>query len=69
MYFEYIILKRIKTEVNMFELDKQIISFIYFKCKSLGGVLGYGALEGFITYLGIIALGIFKGIEISKEKK
>ena len=53
----------------MFELDKQIISFIYFHCKTLGGVFGYGALEGFITYVGLIVLGIFKGIEISKEKK
>ena len=53
----------------MFNLDKQIISFIYNQCKTCGEAFGYGALEGFLIYMGIISLGIFKGIEISKEKK
>lgn len=53
----------------MFNLDKQIISFIYYHCKTLGGAFGYGALEGFITYIGLIILGIFKGLEITKNDK
>lgn len=53
----------------MFELDKQIISFIYTQCKTLGCAFGYGALEGLITYLGIIALGIMEGIKIKKHDK
>lgn len=53
----------------MFELDKQIISFIYYHCKTLGGAFGYGALEGFIMYLGIIVLGVVEGIKIKKHDK
>lgn len=53
----------------MFDLDKQIISFIYYHCKTLGGAFGYGALEGLITYIGLITLGIIKGLEIKKHDK
>lgn len=47
----------------MFNLDKQIISFIYYHCKTLGGVFGYGALEGLIMYSGIIMLGVMEGLK------
>lgn len=47
----------------MFKLDKQIISFIYCQCKTLGGVFGCGASEGFILYLGLITLAVFKGLK------
>ena len=48
-------------------MDSIIYNFIYSHCNSLGKVFGYGALEGFITYTGLIALGILKGLEIKKH--
>ena len=50
-------------------LDIEIYNFIYRHCYSLGKALGYGALEGFITYAGLITLGVLKGLEVKKHGK
>lgn len=53
----------------MFDLDKQIISFIYNQCKTCGEAFGYGVLEGFILYIGLIVLAVFEGLKIRKNDK
>lgn len=50
-------------------LDSIIYNFIYRHCYALGKVFGYGALEGFIMYLGIIVLGVVEGTNLKKHDK
>ena len=50
-------------------MDSIIYNFIHTHCNNLGKALGYGALEGFITYTGLIMLGVLKGLEIKKHDK
>lgn len=45
----------------MFDLDLGIIRFLYLKCKIAGAALGYGAFEGAVIYIGVIAYAFFKG--------
>lgn len=52
----------------MFNLDIAIFKFIYSNCLSLGCALGYGALEGFITYFIIIAGSTLAVIEKRRGK-
>lgn len=52
----------------MFNLDIQLLNFIYSSCKSLGNTFGYGAFEGLVMYAGLITLGIIKGKGLSKKK-
>lgn len=52
----------------MFDLDIAIFNFIYSNCLSLGSALGYGALEGFITYFIIIAGSTLAVIEKRRGK-
>lgn len=52
----------------MFNLDVAIFNFIYEQCKGLGTALGYGALEGFITYFIIIAGSALAVIEKRRGK-
>lgn len=46
----------------MFEL-------IYNSCKTLGSVFGFGALEGFIIYSGIVSYGFLKATGSNKDIK
>lgn len=55
-------------EETMFNLDIQLLNFIYSSCKSLGNTFGYGAFEGLVMYAGLITLGIIKGKGLSKKK-
>ena len=50
-------------------MDSIIYNFIHTHCNNLGKALGYGALEGFITYTGLITLGVLKGLEVKKHGK
>lgn len=50
-------------------MDSIIYNFIYTHCSALGRTFGYGTLEGFITYTGLIMLGVLKGLEIKKNDK
>lgn len=45
-----------------------MINSIYEHCKILGNVFGYGALEGFIIYSGVIVWGVLVGINSSCKK-
>lgn len=53
----------------MFDLDIAVINFIYSNCLSLGSALGYGALEGFITYFIIIAGTTLAVLEQKRGKR
>lgn len=46
-----------------------MFDIIYNSCKTLGSVFGFGALEGFIIYSGIIVYGILRATEGNKDKK
>lgn len=50
-------------------MDSIIYNFIYSHCNSLGKAFGCGALEGFITYTGLITLGVIEGFKIKKHDK
>ncbi|XZI43583.1 hypothetical protein ACSXEP_15725 (plasmid) [Clostridium perfringens] len=45
-----------------------MLDIIYNSCKSLGSVFGFGAMEGFIIYFGIVAYAFLKATG-SKDKK
>lgn len=49
----------------MFNLDLEIIRFLYLKCKSAGEIFGFGAFEGAVIYAGMITLAFLQG---SKKK-
>lgn len=53
----------------MFDLDIAVINFIYSNSLSLGSALGYGALEGFITYFIIIAGTTLAVLEQKRGKR
>ncbi|HAT4259261.1 hypothetical protein ACV3RC_14310 [Clostridium perfringens] len=44
-----------------------MLDIIYNSCKSLGSVFGFGAMEGFIIYFGIVAYAFLKATG-SKDK-
>ena len=48
-------------------LDKLIFDFIYDSCQHLGKAFGYGALEGFLTYL--VTIGGSISIVINRRCK
>ncbi|WP_416188157.1 hypothetical protein [Clostridium perfringens] len=46
-----------------------MFDIIYNSCKTLGSVFGFGALEGFIIYGGIVVYGVLRATEGNKDKK
>ncbi|GEP65185.1 hypothetical protein CBE01nite_29530 [Clostridium beijerinckii] len=53
----------------MFDLDLKVFYFFYSHCKVLGSIFGFGAFEGAIMYISVIALAIVKVNEAKKVKK
>ncbi|EOU1893557.1 hypothetical protein ACV3OB_16350 [Clostridium perfringens] len=45
-----------------------MLDIIYNSCKSLGSVFGFGAMEGFIIYFGIVAYAFLKATGSNKDK-
>ena len=53
----------------MFKLDIQIVKFVYDSCETLGSCFGFGALEGFYMYSGLIVWGVLSGLNMGKRGK
>lgn len=46
-----------------------MFGIIYNSCKTLGSVLGFGAFEGFIIYVGVVTYGFLRVTGSNKDKK
>lgn len=46
-----------------------MFDFLYHHCYRLGSAFGFGAFEGFVLYLGTIALAITTVMDSKKAKK
>ncbi|HBC2030049.1 TPA: hypothetical protein I9Z65_001599 [Clostridium perfringens] len=46
-----------------------MLDIIYNSCETLGSIFGFGALEGFIIYAGIVSYGVLKATGTNKENK
>ena len=53
----------------MFNLDIQIVKFIYDSCHTLGSCFGFGAFEGLCIYGGLIMCGVLSGLNTNKRGK
>ncbi|MFL0165269.1 hypothetical protein [Candidatus Clostridium helianthi] len=54
----------------MFGLDIKLFNLLFSYCYKLGSAFDLGAFEGFIIYLGVIALGLTGSLnQIQRKKK
>lgn len=50
-------------------LDVQIFNYFYQQCRTLGGVFGFSAFEGFVLYAGAATWGIISLTNAKKVQK